>query len=169
MTLQGGTSNDRKRIAAKGSGHHDGLGGREAGLQETFNSLRGGDELTNPFINDPFAMVYEAFKNLYPEKDCSCYFDAFDKNEEGDTVYGETLFADDGTMTVGVDVTLNLANAVEIFAHELAHVAVGSDVDHGEEWERAFDAIFQEYNRIGEELFDKHTSVKALNGKTAHK
>ena len=59
--------------------------------------------MTSPFQNDPFAMVWQAFKNLYPEKDCICFFDVIEKNGNGDTVYGETLFHDDGTMYVFVD------------------------------------------------------------------
>ncbi len=121
--------------------------------------------MNNPFENDPFAMVWQAFKNLYPDKDCICYFDVLEKNESGDTVYGETDFQDNGTMYVFVDAGLRLADAVEIFAHELAHVAVGSDADHGELWQSAFDAIFVEYNRIGNELFDKHDKIETINGK----
>lgn len=26
--------------------------------------------MESPFVNDPFAMVWQAFKNLYPGKDC---------------------------------------------------------------------------------------------------
>lgn len=44
---------------------------------------------------------------------------------------------------------------VETFAHELAHVAVGPEHEHDDVWEAAFDAIFKEYNRIGDELFGK--------------
>ena len=42
---------------------------------------------------------------------------------------------------------------VETFAHELAHVAVGVEHEHDSVWEEAFDKIFAEYNRIGEELY----------------
>ena len=50
---------------------------------------------------------------------------------------------------------MDIENATEIFAHELAHVAVGYDAGHGPEWDTAFDAILDEYNRIGDELFGK--------------
>lgn len=42
---------------------------------------------------------------------------------------------------------------VEIFAHELAHVATPEDREHGEAWKAAFDRIFEEYNRIAQDLF----------------
>ena len=46
-----------------------------------------------------------------------------------------------------------MTDAVEIFAHELAHVAVGVGHAHDAVWEKAFDDIREEYNRIGFELF----------------
>ena len=45
------------------------------------------------------------------------------------------------------------ADAVEVLAHELAHVAVGIEHDHDEVWQEAFDKIFEEYNRIGNQMF----------------
>lgn len=39
------------------------------------------------------------------------------------------------------------------WAHELAHVAVGVEHDHDEVWQEAFDKIFEEYNRIGSQMF----------------
>lgn len=119
----------------------------------------------NPFSNDPFALVWEAFKNLYPDKECECWFDVVDDPEDENGHYGWTQWNDDGTITVAVDVGLHLADAVEIFAHELAHVAVGSDADHSEEWAKAFDAIHEEYNRIGNERFDMHTPTDCIDAK----
>lgn len=46
-----------------------------------------------------------------------------------------------------------VAAGVEIFAHELAHVATPEDREHGEAWKAAFDRIFEEYNRIAQDLF----------------
>lgn len=45
------------------------------------------------------------------------------------------------------------AAGVEIFAHELAHVATPEDREHGGAWKAAFDRIFEEYNRIAQDLF----------------
>lgn len=121
--------------------------------------------LSNPFSNDPFALVWTAFKNLYPGKDCECWFDAVDDPKDVDGHYGWTEWNDDGTITIAVDIGLALKDAVEIFAHELAHVAAGSDAEHGEAWENAFDAIHAEYDRIGNDLFDKHTATKCIDAK----
>lgn len=122
--------------------------------------------MKTPFNNDIFAMIWIAFKNLYPDKDCECFWQPdIRDNSDGDECLGLTDFGDDGKITVFVKTNLKIEDAAEIFAHELAHVAVGIEHDHDEVWERAFDAIFEEYNRIGDELFDVHTPVEVVSGK----
>lgn len=54
---------------------------------------------------------------------------------------------------IAVSAELTIKDAIEIFAHELAHVASGEDAGHGEKWEQEFEKIFQEYHRIGREIF----------------
>ena len=91
---------------------------------------------------------------MYPDKDCEIYWEPQIRDEEdGKPVYGLTDFADDGSVAVFVKPSLEVANAVEILAHELAHVAVGVEHDHDEVWQEAFDKIFEEYNRIGSQMF----------------
>lgn len=111
-----------------------------------------------PFKNDIFGLIWEAFKNLYPDKDCECYFETqIRDNADGEKAYGLTDFDEEtGGITLFVDAALPLQDAAEIFAHELAHVAVGIEHDHDEEWENAFEAIFVEYNRVGEEIFSRN-------------
>lgn len=112
------------------------------------------DHMVTPFQNDMFAIVWQAFKNLYPDKDCQVYWEPQIRDEEdGKPVYGLTDFEDDGTVSVFVKPSLEAADAVEILAHELAHVAVGIEHDHDEVWQKVFDKIFDEYNRIGEQMF----------------
>lgn len=112
------------------------------------------DRLIAPFQNDMFAMVWGAFKKLYPDKDCEVYWEPQIRDEEGGKpVYGLTDFADDGSVAVFVKPSLEVADAVEILAHELAHVAVGVEHDHDEVWQEAFDKIYEEYNRIGSQMF----------------
>ena len=112
------------------------------------------DRLIAPFQNDMFAMVWGAFKKLYPDKGCEIYWEPRIRGEEdGKPVYGLTKFADDGSVAVFVKPSLEVADAVEVLAHELAHVAVGVEHDHDEVWQEAFDKIFEEYNRIGSQMF----------------
>ena len=116
--------------------------------------------MVNPFINDPFSMVYKAFQNLYPGKECVIYWQPEEmKDEEGQGYVGMTHFADDGEITVEISANLFVGDAVETLAHELAHVAVGASEDHGEVWEKAFDDIHAEFDRIGNEMFGKDTGV----------
>ena len=122
--------------------------------------------MNSPFGNDIFSLIYEAFRNLFPDKDCECYWNPDIEDEvEGVKSYGNTIFGDDGIVTVFVTPTLPVCDCAEVFAHELAHVAVGIDAGHGPEWEDAFDKIFQEYHRLSEQLFDVKTTISVVDGK----
>lgn len=124
--------------------------------------------MTNPFKNDPFAIVYKAFQNLYPDKKCVIYWEPGKiSDDEGNEYVGMTHFAKDGEITVEVSVNMFIGDAVETLAHELAHVAAGSAEAHGEEWEKVFDAIHNEYDRIGNEMFgeDSGVAVEVSDGK----
>lgn len=105
------------------------------------------------FENSPFEMLAEAFKRLYPDVEYKAFIDPYIRPAEGNKkAYGLTDF-DDGNITIYIDSELKIVDAIEIFAHELAHAAVGVEHDHDEAWESAFDALFEEYNKIGDELF----------------
>ena len=106
----------------------------------------GAGRLVSSFANDPFALVALAFKNLYPEREYAAYFVPEVEDRSGGAACGVTTFPEDGSPPV-VEVS------GEIFAHELAHVATPEDREHGEAWKAAFDRIFEEYNRIAQDLF----------------
>ncbi|MCB5924271.1 hypothetical protein NE584_00890 [Clostridium sp. DFI.5.61] len=117
--------------------------------------------MESPFVNDPFAMVWQAFKNLYPGKDCEVQWQpGIEDDELSEQGYGFTEFCEDGSILVAVDANLRVSNAVEVLAHELAHVVVGIESEHGAAWEAAFDAIFREYGRIAEEMFGKQEGAE---------
>lgn len=104
--------------------------------------------------NSPFEMLDIAFKRLFPNVKYTAYFDPNIRDEEdGTKVLGLTDFNEDGEITIFVDTHMSINDSVEIFAHELAHAGVGVGQEHNEKWQKAFDALFDEYNKIGDELF----------------
>lgn len=108
--------------------------------------------MENPFRNDPFMLVWEAYKRLY-NKPCEAWWDTYESSGEEEN-YGITIFPDDGSVPqIFIFVEHPVSVQIETLGHELAHVAVGIEHDHDEVWEAAFDAIFKEYNRLGDELF----------------
>lgn len=114
----------------------------------------GAGRLLSPFGNDPFALVALAFKNLYPEREYTAFLTPKVEDAEGNDACGATTFPEDGsTPVVEVSGEIPIAGGVEVLAHELAHVATPEDQAHGEAWEAAFNRIFEEYNRIAQELF----------------
>ena len=83
-----------------------------------------------------------------------CIRDREVEDGSGGAACGVTTFPEDGSPpVVEVSGEIPIAAGVEIFAHELAHVATPEDREHGEAWKAAFDRIFEEYNRIAQDLF----------------
>lgn len=109
-----------------------------------------------PFIFDPFAIAWTAFKRLYPEKNPTVFWhEDYPETEGEELVYGFTDFQENGEIYVCVSSQLRVLDAIEVLCHELAHVAVGSEDEHGSAWENAFDAIHDEYNAIAEKLTEE--------------
>lgn len=106
-----------------------------------------------PFSNDMFALVWQVFKRLYPPQsqkiiEIDWSENVFDGDEEAG---GVTVFETDGSIRILISGQLSVVDAVEVFAHELAHVAAGPEAEHGEAWENAFDAIHTEYMKMIEQ------------------
>lgn len=110
--------------------------------------------METPFRNDPFTMIYKAFKRLYPNKPCEIWW-GVPSDEEGDKgAYGATNFPDDGSIPqVFIYPDYPVQQQTEVLAHELAHVAVGVEHEHDKVWETAFDAIYEEYEKVVKEIF----------------
>ena len=76
--------------------------------------------MTTPFINDMFALVDQAFRNLYPGKAYKSQWVAdLGNNDQGEELLGLTTFYDSGEIEVEISGKLTVVDAVEIFAHEL--------------------------------------------------
>lgn len=114
------------------------------------------------FQNSPFEMLAEAFSRLYPDVEYMAFIEPnIREGANGEEVYGLTDFDEDtGAITIFIDSELSILNAIEIFAHELAHAAVGVEHDHDEAWESTFNKLFKEYNKIGSEMF--HDDAEAM-------
>ncbi len=96
--------------------------------------------------NDPIPFVLQAYQNLYPDKVPDLIqLRAFGDDEQG---WGLTNFSADGTIQIEINIALPLEHYPEILAHELAHGAAGVDAEHGAEWQKAFDAIQTEFDRL---------------------
>ncbi len=110
-----------------------------------------GERLKLTIDNDPFSVVIEAFQTLYPDKTCVIQFDHtlnYDEKEFGLTqFYNPEL----DIPLVCINPKLSVCHAVEVLAHELAHVAVGPAEEHGEQWEKAFSAIHEMFMQISRE------------------
>ena len=123
----------------------------------------------SPFMNDGFSMIWQAFEHLFPEQkrkvECQIV-PVLDKADDGKEVYGLTeYFEEEDLYQVSISAELRILDGMEVFAHELAHCAVGVDNEHNKVWEKAFDDLFDEYNRLGEVMFDKHEKVEVTDGK----
>lgn len=115
--------------------------------------------------NNPFEIINIAFNRIFPNVKYTAYFHndiGFD--EEGNKAYGLTNIEDNGEITIFIDGELSINDAVEIFAHELAHAGVGVEQEHNEVWEKAFDDLFNEYNKICEEFFSQDTDHPTEKG-----
>ena len=115
------------------------------------------------FKNCPFQMLDICFKRLFPEVKYEAFFEPNIRDDEnGNECCGLTDFDENGKITIFVDVDLSINNAVEIFAHELAHAGVGVEHGHDEVWEKAFDDLFNEYNKLGEEMFGSKINAPSV-------
>lgn len=75
------------------------------------------------FQNDPFEIIFGVFTTLYPGLDCTVEWCTGMKDEDGNTVCGATVFPNDGGKPiVSVSGEIDVKNASEVLAHELAHV-----------------------------------------------
>lgn len=99
------------------------------------------------FFN-PFDVVIAAYESLYTKP---CYVEFVSGiRESEEAAWGCTEFVEGKNPKVCIDVETPISGAVEILAHELAHVAAGDkhEDDHGPQWQECFDAIHARYTEI---------------------
>jgi len=97
---------------------------------------------------DPFKQVIEAYEALY-SKPCIVQFVPFGPTDSG---HAFTIFSDDpGELPIiNISVDCPVSVAIEMMAHELAHVEAdaGCEDAHGPEWQKAFEAIHAKYTEM---------------------
>lgn len=103
---------------------------------------------TMKIVNNPIDLLLSGFEKEYPEAAKKINRIAFGEVDNG---FAMTTFDDDGraeiilspTIKDGAEITFLIAT--ELLAHELAHIIAGADAEHGEEWEKHCDRLFELY------------------------
>lgn len=118
------------------------------------------------FAFDPFQIVLDVFHDFYPDAEPATIWYVGKvtdwNNKEMKKVWGLTSFPDDLTKPITIDIKVDMPvhAAVEILAHELAHLAAGRKyscratgtkegdrLSHGPKWERIFARMQKEYEK----------------------
>jgi len=106
----------------------------------------------SPFENDPFTTVGQCFSELWPNTPSPRMQFVKELHVDDDSPWAETFFPDDDSeeITISIDVEASVCGAVELLAHELAHVAVyhlalGYEDPHGKYWKECYEALYQAY------------------------
>lgn len=100
---------------------------------------------------NPFDFIIKAAEKIKPDIKCFIQFDPTLPCPP----FGETCFCDNGDIIVSVGTKLKIEDALEILAHELAHVIVGQFHNHDEKWENVFEQIRKNYEEISMKELEK--------------
>lgn len=95
------------------------------------------------FEFDPFEIILSIYLEMGGKRPKIAW--DYVNTEEDDPKYGETIFDDKGDIYIRIDYNLNVSDAAEILAHELAHALVGYEHEHDEVFEAALDEIYRKY------------------------
>lgn len=98
------------------------------------------------FINDPFYVLDKIFRDLYPNKDYIAQLAPHIEDENGIEVFGETCFPESGLPVITISTRLTINDAIEVFAHELAHIAATLEVGHGAVWDEIETELQERFN-----------------------
>lgn len=110
--------------------------------------------------NDPIYVLIKIFESAYPDKKAQIDFVAdLKKNTHA---YGETCWAEDGNVYIQIDIQTPMYGLIEVLGHELAHVAVGADAAHNAEWEKEFNYLNQEFNKVMKSVLDDGVSIHEI-------
>ena len=99
-------------------------------------------------INNPIDLLLAGFEKEYPDAAKKINRIAFGEVDNG---FAMTTFDDDGRADITLSTTIRdgaeitFLVATELLAHELAHIIAGAEAEHGEEWEKHCDRLFELY------------------------
>lgn len=126
--------------------------------------------MNNPIINDPIAMVAEAFEVLYPGVKYEAAYAPDIRDGNGTIVCSCITFPgeEDGPDAVPM-ILINSQAGVEVAAYalaqELARAALGPDsLEGGPEYEGAVTALADKYKEIGDNRFPAEESEQPNGG-----
>jgi hypothetical protein len=109
------------------------------------------------FAIDPFQIIADAFAELWPHTQWPIvqWLPPGELHKDDDSPWGCTTIPDDGDeVIVSIDTLIPVHGAIDVLAHELAHVAchyldiIGKDDEHDKNWEECFDKIHEVYERL---------------------
>lgn len=107
------------------------------------------------FINNPFDILKEIMYEVYPFVTYNVDIYIGQEMTDGKETFGCTLFPENEEDRTAIEVhySLSLNDAVEVLAHELAHVIAGKEAEHNEDWEAVFEGIHVLFQRKLDERF----------------
>lgn len=94
--------------------------------------------MTARFAPDPFSAILDAFNARHPDAGVVVQWVTDLYAEE--RAWGRTHF-DEDPIVIEIDGQIPVAGALDVLAHELAHVAAGFEVGHGPAWQEAKEAL----------------------------
>lgn len=132
--------------------------------------------MNNPIINDPIAMIAEAFEALHPGVKYEVAYAPDIRDADGTIVCSCITFPDEEDDPDAVPVILlnsqaGIEVAAEAFAQELAHAALGPDsLEHGPEYDTVVEAIAKKYNDTAAQRFpqDERDNTEEPEGGTSY-
>jgi hypothetical protein len=91
--------------------------------------------------------LISVFEELYPNKDATIGFVEFSvEDSDGCSFLSYTLFPEDGIIPeIYISLQAPMETLPELIAHELAHVVIGNDSSHDDDWDLVFGRIYTSY------------------------
>ena len=105
------------------------------------------------FLHEPIRMMIDLLNEVYPNHKANIMFAEYE-HPEGEESLALTNFPEDGSTPdiLIKEVDANIPQVLDLIAHEAAHVIAGAEAEHGPEWEKVYEDIFNAYQHRNEVL-----------------